>query len=193
MEKKKEAAGGIPLALSVTALRFDGAGSGTREQFRYAARYTEADGECRLSYEETAAENEGSTPAQNEGGDLSQRAGRDPARPVTKTVLSFKKGTPCVVKLEKSGEIHTEMHFAPGETFSAVYAVSGLGSFAAEGTARRVENTLTAAGGRISLDYDLTLGGVRARTVLTVTATKSAEKQEGAAGMQEEGENTSCR
>ncbi len=150
-------ADGSSLSLSLHTVHFDGEGSGTRESFSYEGRYTEKEGVCSLLYTE-----------RGEDGDA------------TAVTVSFEKSTPCVVKLEKSGAVSTEMRFAAGEPFSACYTVTGLCTLAAEGSVRAVENSLSERGGRLRLDYTLTVGGVCGRTVMTLTAKAADEGEEDA-------------
>ncbi len=150
MERTPEKGNGIPLALLLTVLRFSEEGQGERESFSYAATYREAGDDCTLAYCECPDADMPSAAAE--------------------TLISFKRGTPCVVKIQKNGAICTEMRFAEGEAFAAEYRIPGLGSFPAAGRTRRVSNTVAAGGGRLLLDYELTVGGARTRTVMTLAA-----------------------
>ena len=138
-------ANSTPLSLSLRTVHFDEEGRGTRAAFAYRGLYTEGGEECRLLYTEE---------------------GEDGA--AAEVTLSFKKVTPCVVKLEKNGAVTTAMHFEAGKAFSASYTVAGLGVLSCEGAVRTVENSLSERGGRLRLDYTLTVGGVYTRTVMTL-------------------------
>ena len=158
--KLGQADSGIPLFLSLRTVHFDGEGRGTRESFSYEGAFAEAGELCRLSYRER---------------------GEDGA--VTAVTLSFQKATPCVVKLSKSGAVCTEMEFAEGMPFATDYTVTGLCTLAAEGTVRTVENSLSPRGGRLRLDYTMTVGGVSTRTVMTLEASACAEGTGGEGGV----------
>ena len=90
----------------------------------------------------------------------------DAANGLARTELFIKKGTPCVVKMKQP---QTEVLFSVGKTYETRYSVEGVGELDFSVTTTRAEAALSGeTGGRLALDYEATLGGVRRRTVMTL-------------------------
>ena len=139
--------------LNLRTLSFDGSGSGQREEYTLGGTLT-TDGDTRhLSYE------------QNEEG------------VVAKTVISFEKGTPCVLEMEQSGARACFMRFDPAREHKGEYRVAGLPTFPFSIKTRTVKNTVTEDGGRMLLDYEMDFGGARMRMRLTLTATREGAQE----------------
>lgn len=137
--------GVYPMTVAMLARYFDESGSGERQAFSFAATLAVLDGECALSY-------------QNREGEQ-----------VTLTELTFTEGE-TAVRMRQRGATATEAVYAAGHTHKTLYRVAGVGELDMEIQTRRVENTLSPAGGRLLLDYEATVGGVRQRTVLMLDA-----------------------
>ena len=136
-----------PVTVSILTRRFDENGSGERDSYTYRGRVTEGE-----RYTLTYAAGEGSE-AQN-------------------TALSFSPAAPTRVELVQSGAVNCRLSFAAGEEMTALYRISGVGAVDMRVTTRAVENREEENGRRIHLDYDMTVGGVRRRAVMTVTVRK---------------------
>ena len=135
------------LIATLRTVSFDGTGSGERVELTLPATLTVDGGRLMLAYCQT--EEDGS---------------------VTKTVISFESGTPCVLEMEQSGARACFMRFAAGQVHRGEYRVAGLPTFAFSLSTRAVENTLSPDGGRLLLDYEMDFGGARSRVRLTLTA-----------------------
>ena len=138
------------MILTLRTLSFDESGSGQREEITLPARLTLDGNTVRLSY------------SQEEDG------------AVAKTVISFERGTPCVLEMEGSGARACFMRFDTAREHAGEYRLSGLPTFPFLIKTRAVENALTEDGGRLMLDYEMTFGGARTRMRLTITAKKEA-------------------
>lgn len=136
-----------PVTVSILTRRFDEHGRGERDSYAYRGRVTEGE-----RYTLTYATGEGSE-AQN-------------------TTLSFFLAAPTQVELVQSGAVKSRLLFDKGKEFSTLYRVAGVGEIDLTLTTRALENREEENGRRIHLDYDLTVGGVRSRTVMTVTVKK---------------------
>lgn len=136
-----------PVTVSILTRRFDENGSGERDSYTYRGRVTE-DEQYTLVY--TAGE----------GGEAQN------------TALSFSFAAPARVELVQSGAVNCRLSFAAGEEMTALYRIPGVGTIDVTVTPRTVDNREEENGRRIHLDYDMTVGGVRSRTVMTVTVKK---------------------
>jgi uncharacterized beta-barrel protein YwiB (DUF1934 family) len=57
-----------------------------------------------------------------------------------------------------------------GKAHESLYRIPGAGDFDLRVQTKRVENTLSKAGGRLRLSYEMFVGGQRQRIELTLTA-----------------------
>lgn len=71
------------------------------------------------------------------------------------------------VSVKRDGGVEYEFIFREGESTSSVYSVPPY-SFDTEIYTRKIRNTLTDAGGEISLLYDMTIGGAKKRTRMKI-------------------------
>ena len=134
------------LHIHLTTLTFDEAGSGEKSEFSYIGHYEESSTECRLRW---SREEEGVT---------------------TKTIISFDRARMTEVCMKESGGGEAAMVFSTERESESLYRVPGAGAFSLTIRTRRVENSLSATGGRLVLDYEALLGGTRQRILLTLVA-----------------------
>ena len=138
--------GVYPMTVSLTSLVFDEAGSGEKSAFAFAALFAVKDGQCALSYQSGEGENS------------------------SLTELAFREDEPLTVRMRRRGDTVTEVTYAPGHTDRALYRIPGVGELDMETKTARVENSLSPAGGRLLLDYEMLIGGARQRLRLTLEA-----------------------
>lgn len=138
--------GVYPMTLSLTSLAFDEVGSGEKSAFTFAALFAVKDGKCALSYQ----------------------SGEGEATALTE--LTFDETEPQTVRMRRRGDTVTEVTYAPGHTDRALYRIPNVGELDMETKTARVENSLSPTGGRLLLDYEMLIGGVRQRMRLTLEA-----------------------
>ena len=71
------------------------------------------------------------------------------------------------VSVKRTGALKYEFVFREGEGTSAVYTVTPY-SFDAEIYTRRIKSSLSESGGEVTLIYDMTLGGAKKKTKMTI-------------------------
>ena len=141
--EKKE----YPVRVVIATLRF-GEGGGEKEEYTYLGRVCEG-AHFVLCYE-------------SEEGEERQ-----------KTELSFDSQTPEPMSLRQSGTVFCELRFDTKHPYKTLYRVQGAGEIDMEIRTRSLGCERTATGWRIRLDYETVVGGVRMRTVMTLTVTPS--------------------
>lgn len=143
------------MQLFLSTLSFDAEGQGEKSEYTYMGHYEERGPTCRLRWQ------------REEGGS------------VTRHLLTFAKGAPQVVTLCQTGGSEVEMRFAVGEGQTGLYRVAGAGELPFTLVTERVENALSPAGGRLSLSYEMHVGGVRQHIHLRLSATCCAGEEKG--------------
>lgn len=126
---------------------FDENGRGDRQEYAFRGHVTAEGDEVRLTWES----GEGAAP---------------------KGTLSFRQSDPLTLCLRQDGGLLRDVRFSSGQEERGQCEIEGAGSIPFSVCTRSVENRLTTAGGRIRLDYDALVGGVRQRTVMDITVTK---------------------
>ncbi len=134
----------IAMSLSVHTRIFDENGNGEVADFHFNGVFSDG-GICTLTYK-------------NEEDDA------------VETLLSYEKDYPDTVCMKQRGALHSETVFSPGKTYASLYEIPGVGEMDMRTVTRRVENTLSPQGGKLTLDYEMYIGGARRRTVLTLAA-----------------------
>ena len=76
---------------------------------------------------------------------------------------------PECVKLIKSGDITSEMHFSEGEIFNTLYRV-GPYSFDMTVRTKKIRNSLTENGGELQLIYSMNVGGQEKNVRMKISA-----------------------
>jgi uncharacterized beta-barrel protein YwiB (DUF1934 family) len=133
------------MQIRLATLTFDAAGQGEKTDYTYRGHYEERGSTCRLLWQ------------------------REEEGVVTKTVLSFDTQEKETVCMRQSGGCEYEMVFAVGKEHESLYRIPGAGDFDLRVQTKRVENTLSKAGGRLRLSYEMFVGGQRQRIELTLT------------------------
>ena len=136
-----------PVSVAITTLHFDERGNGEREEYTYAGTLSIHKQVYTLVYGTEGEE------------------GRQ------QTTLAFALDRPHEIALDQNGTVNAHMRFIPGDVFCTVYRVAGVGSMDMEICARSVQHEETKHGWKIRLDYEMTVGGVRARRVMTISVT----------------------
>ena len=85
----------------------------------------------------------------------------------TESEISLKNG---LVSVSRSGSLRCDFLFAEGKTTSTVYSVGGY-SFDAEIYTRKIRSSFGEDGGKISLIYDMTIGGAKKKTKMKIRVT----------------------
>lgn len=128
-----------------TTTQMDGQ-EGEPLRFIYTARLLDEGGAYTLSYEEGEGEER------------------------SRVSLSFREEERKALLMRREGASAAEMRFAVGEEVASLYTVQGAGTLPLKIRAKRVENTLTAAGGRLFLAYEIEIGGATQQNTLEMTA-----------------------
>ena len=134
------------MKIHLATLTFDAAGQGEKTEYTYRGHYEERGSTCRLLWQ------------------------REEEGVVTKTLLSFDAQARETVCMRQSGGCEYEMVFAVGKEHKSLYRIPGAGDFDMRVRTERVENTLAATGGRLRLAYEMFVGGMRQRMILTLVA-----------------------
>ncbi|MBQ8350804.1 MAG: DUF1934 domain-containing protein [Clostridia bacterium] len=132
--------------IHLSTLTFDADGQGEKSEYTYHGHYEERGDVCRLLWQ------------------------REEEGVVTKTTLSFHLQAKETVCMRQSGGCEYEMVFAVGKEHEGIYRIPGAGDFDLRVKTERLENTLSAVGGRLRLDYEMLVGGMRQRIILTLVA-----------------------
>ena len=75
------------------------------------------------------------------------------------------------VSVKRSGSVKYDFLFSEGKTTSSLYSVPPY-SFDTEIYTRRIRNELTSQGGRLTLIYDMTIGGAKKKTRMTISVSE---------------------
>lgn len=112
-----------------------------RCETEYTATIAERGGLLRLSYEETS-----------EGGPI-------------KSDITL---TDTHVRVRRTGAIESDFMFVEGETTKSLYKIPPY-AFDAEITTKKIRNNLTRGGGKLTIIYDMNVGGAEKCVRMTVT------------------------
>ena len=88
----------------------------------------------------------------------------------SRVTLFFTEGARHVLTMRREGASNAEMYFSVGLEHDSLYTVSGAGTLPIKIRPKQVENTLTPAGGRIFLVYEMEIGGAVQQNTLELTA-----------------------
>ena len=75
------------------------------------------------------------------------------------------------VSVKRSGSVKYDFLFSEGKTTSSLYSVPPY-SFDTEIYTRRIRDELTSQGGRLTLIYDMTIGGAKKKTRMTISVSE---------------------
>lgn len=135
-------------SICIVTRSFDDAGRGERQEYAFRGHVTEEGDEVRLTW--SAGEGAG------------------------KSALSFHRQDPLSLRLRQEEGLLRDIRFRRGQEERGRCDVEGAGSIPFSVCTRAVDNRLTPAGGRILLDYEAQIGGVRQRTVMEITVTEES-------------------
>ena len=83
------------------------------------------------------------------------------------TEMSFSERN--TITLKKSGSARYELVFSEGQTYKFVYYAPPL-SFDAEVTTHKIKNSMCMAGGNITIEYSMDMGGHKQRVTVSTDA-----------------------
>ena len=136
-------------SICIVTRSFDDAGRGERQEYAFRGRVTEEGDEVCLTWS----------------------AGEGAAG---KSALSFRRTDPLSLRLRQDEGLLRDIRFRRGQEERGRCDIEGAGSIPFSVCTRTVDNRLTLAGGRILLDYEAQIGGVRQRTVMEITVTEES-------------------
>lgn len=135
-------------SICIVTRSFDDAGRGERQEYAFRGRVTEEGDEVRLTWSAGEAAGE--------------------------SALSFRRTDPLSLRLRQEEGLLRDIRFRRGQEERGRCDIEGAGSIPFSVCTRTVDNRLTPAGGRILLDYEAQIGGVRQRTVMEITVTEES-------------------
>lgn len=113
----------------------------------YSATIAERGGLLRLSYEE-----------KSEGGEI-------------KSDITL---TDAHVRVRRTGAIESDFLFVEGETTTSLYKIPPY-AFDARITTKKIRNNLTRLGGKLTIIYDMNVGGADKNVRMTITLAEATE------------------
>ncbi len=113
----------------------------------YTALFAERGGVMRISYSE-----------KSEGGEI-------------KSDITLKDGR---IRVRRTGAIESDFLFIEGQTTTSLYKIPPY-AFDAEITTKKIRNNLTRLGGKLTIIYDMTVGGAQKYVRMSITLGEGVE------------------
>ena len=77
------------------------------------------------------------------------------------------------VRVRRTGAIESDFLFVEGETTKSLYKIPPY-AFDAEITTKKIRNNLTRGGGKLTIIYDMNVGGAEKNVRMTITLAEGA-------------------